>query len=306
LAKKDGLKWTFQIASDDGSKLYIGNKLWVNNDGLHSYRRKRTAGTLVVGQHPVKIEYFQKGGKSALMFTCKPPRGRLTYVTARRGLKLMQHSLERGLKEEIYYGGSNAKIPNLNKKADAMRIVPLVNYASTKANWKGFTKADNFAVRWSGQLSISRKGSYKFSLRSDDGSRLFLDSKLIVNNDGTHGMRNREGRAPLRIRSYDVILEYFEKAGHAGMSFRYMGPGTGGMKVVPSKVLTARLTTTKTILPPARCTCIPCGTSKSKNFGTGKCGPQSAKCGASKGTAKDGCYTSAKKTCDCQTLKATR
>jgi len=216
------------------------------------------------------------------------------------------YSTEHGLKEEIYYGGKNSKIPNLNKRADAMRIVPVVAYANTKANWKGFTKADNFAVRWSGQLSISQKGSYKFSLKSDDGSRLLLDRKLIVNNDGTHGMRNREGMAPLRQRSYDVILEYFDKTGHAGMIFRYMGPGTGGMKIVPRNVLTARLTTTKTILPPARCTCIPCGTSKGKNFGKGTCGPQSGTCSASKGTAKDGCYTSAKKTCNCKTLKATR
>jgi len=310
LGKKGGSKWVFKIASDDGSKLYIDKKLWANNDGLHGLKSKDGSGTLAKGQHAVKIEYFQKGGGAALLFMYKPPRsGRRGWrqVSSRSGLKMMQHPVERGLKEEIYYGGSNSRVPNLNKKADVMRIVPVVNYAPSKTNWKGFTKADNFAVRWSGELSISQKGYYKFSLRSDDGSRLFLDRKYIVNNDGTHGFRNREGRSHLKQRSYDVILEYFEKAGKAGMVFRYMGPGTGGMKVVPSKMLTARMAATKTTLPPARCSCIPCGSSKAaKKFGKGKCGPQSEKCSASKGTAKDGCYTSASKTCNCKTLKATR
>jgi len=304
IGKKGGSKWMFKLTSDDGSKLYIGTKLWVNNDGLHAYRSKKTAGTLVVGQHPVKIEYFQKGGKSGLTFTYKPPRGRWALVTSQKGLKLMQHSLERGLKEEIYYGGSNSKIPNLNKKADAMRIVPSVNYANTKANWKGFTKADNFAVRWSGQLSISQKGAYKFSLKSDDGSRLFLDSRLAVNNDGAHGMRNRESTKTLRQRSYDIVLEYFEKGGHAGMTFRYAGPQTRhNMVIVSSRVLTARLASTMTPLP-KRCTCIPCGSRKSKAFGKGKCGPKSAVCSGSSGNAKGGCYSSVSTTCDCKSLKA--
>jgi len=306
LGKKGGSTWVFRVLSDDGSKLYIDKKVAANNDGLHSFRGKTATVALAHGQHHVKIEYFQNAGRAGLAFMYKAPRTKTWHkVASRTGLKMMQHPLERGLKEEIYYGGKHSRVPNLNKRADGMRIVPVVNYAATKANWKGFSKADNFAVRWSGQLSISRQGSYKFSLKSDDGSRLLINRKYVVNNDGLHGMRNREGRATLRVRSYDVILEYFETTGNAGIIFRYMGPGTGGMKVVPFKVLTARMLPTKTILPPSGCACIPCGSKTPKRFESGKCGLQNGKCSASKGAAKDGCYSSVSKQCNCKTLKTT-
>jgi len=306
LGKKGGSKWVFKVLSDDGSKLYIDKKLAVNNDGLHGFKGKDGSATLAHGQHHVKIEYFQKGGKAGLVVLYKAPRTKsFRTLKSEIGLKMLQHPLERGLKEEIYYGGKNSRIPNLNKKPDSMRIVKNVNYKLTKANFPGFTKADNFAVRWSGELSISRGGSYKFKVMSDDGSRLFLNGKSIVNNDGTHAMRSREGRATLRVRSYDLILEYFQKEGKAGMVFKYMGPGTGGMRVVGAKVLTARMSPTKTILPPSHCACIPCGSKRPKEFGKGKCGAANGKCSASKGAAKDGCYSSESKECNCKTLKTT-
>jgi len=293
-------KWTFGVQSDDGSNLYINKKKWVSNDGLHGSRFRKGQGKLVKGQHQVRLEYFEKGGKAGLVFMYKAPGSR---SFARVDAKILKYQVEHGLKEEIFYVSSKNGMPNLNKNADAMRVVPTVNYASTKANWKGFTKNDNFAVRWSGDLQITRKGGYKFSLVSDDGSRLFLDGKYIVNNDGAHGMRNKEGRATLRQRSYAVLLEYFEKTGNAGMIFRYMGPGTGGMRVVPAKVLTARFASTKTPEPKS-CKCIPCGSRKPKAFGKGKCGPKNNGCNGAKGTAKSGCYSSQSTVCDCKTLKA--
>jgi len=302
LGKKYGSKWSFKVYSDDGSKLYIDKKLAVNNDGVHAFRGKAASVTLAKGQHHVKIEYFQKAGQARLLFLRKRP---LTKSWQPVRSKMMQHPIERGLKEEVYYGGKNSRIPNLNKRPDSMRIVNNVNYKPTKVNFQGFSKAVNFAVRWSGELSISRMGSYKFLVMSDDGSRLFLNGKYIVNNDGTHAMRSREGRATLQVRSYDLILEYFQKEGKAGMVFKYMGPGTGGMRVVGAKVLTARMSPTKTILPPSHCACIPCGSKRPKEFGKGKCGAANEKCSASKGAAKDGCYSSESKECNCKTLKTT-
>jgi len=139
---------------------------------------------------------------------------------------------------------------------------------------------------------------------SDDGSRLFMNNRLVVNNDGLHGMRNREGGKSLGQRSYAMILEYFEKGGHAGMIFRYAGAQTKSkMVLVGRSVLTARLEKTRTPSQPS-CKCIPCGTKTPKAFGKGKCGPKNNGCNAAKGTAKNGCYSSVSTVCDCKSLKA--
>jgi hypothetical protein len=237
--------WKFKLESDDGSKLFIDNDEWIINDGIHSMKTKYGKGKLVKGQHHIRLEYFQKSESSGIILSKRGPKAkRYTYVTKSQ----IKYAPVKGFKEEIYYKikGSMTKVPDMNLKADVQRFVPRVNHKETKVNWKNFVKNDNFAVRWSGMLQVQKGGPYKFSLNSDEGSRLFVRNKLLVNNDGIHSMRNVEGTATLR-RAVDIILEYFEQKGNAGMIFRYMGPDTGNnMKFVTAKVMTARYAGTRT------------------------------------------------------------
>merc|ERR1719253_2249476 len=106
------------------------------------------------------------------------------------------------------------------------RRVARVHYPATAAMWNGFTQKDNFGVRWSGFLVISRKGVYRFSIASDDGSKLYIDNKFIVNNDGTHSMKSREANYRCSDGQHYLRIEMFEKAGKAGMIFSYKGPDT--------------------------------------------------------------------------------
>ena len=52
---------------------------------------------------------------------------------------------------------------------------------------------DKFALRFSGAIQITTPGKYRFFTRSDDGSRLYIDDHLVVNNDGLHGMSKKGG-----------------------------------------------------------------------------------------------------------------
>lgn len=54
--------YVFYTDSDDGSKLFIGDKLVVDNDGLHGVIQKRGLIPLATGYHPVRICYFNKTG----------------------------------------------------------------------------------------------------------------------------------------------------------------------------------------------------------------------------------------------------
>lgn len=52
-------KWQFELTSDDGAKLFIDDKLVVDNDGLHTAKAAQGEATLAAGQHWLKLEYFQ-------------------------------------------------------------------------------------------------------------------------------------------------------------------------------------------------------------------------------------------------------
>jgi len=74
-------------------------------------------------------------------------------------------------------------------------------------------KDDNFGFVFKSLIKIPKTGVYGFSTDSDDGSRLFIDNKLIVDNDGLHGLNKEEGFVPLEKGFHIVRVEYFEKNG---------------------------------------------------------------------------------------------
>jgi len=127
-----------------------------------------------------------------------------------------------------------------------------VHYKDSDKAWPGFAQKDNFAARWSGILTIGQEGPYRFSVTSDDGSKMYLGNKRVVNNDGLHAIRRMESTVRLKSSRYRIIAEYFEKMGHAAMYLKYMGPhtqdkmafvgeGTNAMRAMERKIRTPKI-----------------------------------------------------------------
>jgi alpha-L-fucosidase len=62
---RDGV-FVLTLASDDGSRLFLGNDLIVDNDGLHSLQEKSAEVALSAGLHPIAVEYFERTGGAEL------------------------------------------------------------------------------------------------------------------------------------------------------------------------------------------------------------------------------------------------
>ncbi|MFM7582042.1 MAG: PA14 domain-containing protein, partial [Caldilinea sp.] len=76
--------------------------------------------------------------------------------------------------------------------------------------------ADNFAARWTRTLEVTEPGRYRFTLNSDDGSRLFIDDQLLINAWYDHGVsRTFSATLELAAGSHDVRVEYYERRGAA-------------------------------------------------------------------------------------------
>ncbi len=66
---KEPGQYIFVMDSDDGSRLFIGDQLMIDYDGLHgSGKEKSYLVPLKKGFYPVRVEYFQKGGDMEFMF----------------------------------------------------------------------------------------------------------------------------------------------------------------------------------------------------------------------------------------------
>ena len=69
---------------------------------------------------------------------------------------------------------------------------------------------DHFAFKFEAWIKIPETGLYKFYTYSDDGSTLYIDGKLVVNNDGGHNARYRESRVGLEKGFHKLEVHYFE------------------------------------------------------------------------------------------------
>ncbi|MDQ1273170.1 MAG: hypothetical protein QG591_1800 [Planctomycetota bacterium] len=85
------------------------------------------------------------------------------------------------------------------------------------ASFKEIFSGNQFSVIWSGRLHAPRNGLYKFYTESDDGSFLYIDDKLVVDNGKEHGIKTAEGSVYLTRGYYDIKVKYFNSKGGSHM-----------------------------------------------------------------------------------------
>jgi len=83
-----------------------------------------------------------------------------------------------------------------------------------------------FAIDYSGRFWIEEPGLYRFELISDDGSKLYIDGQLVVNNDGLHPAQTRTGEFTLAGGIHRIRVSYFQgPKDRLALVLRVAGPG---------------------------------------------------------------------------------
>jgi len=94
---------------------------------------------------------------------------------------------------------------------------------------------DGFSVRWRGELRIAEPGRYTFYLNSDDGSRLYVQDELVVDNWSPHGELERQGFVDLRTGNVPIRVEYFDHTGTALVQLAWSTPSRGKHVIPPAR-----------------------------------------------------------------------
>ncbi len=85
---------------------------------------------------------------------------------------------------------------------------------------------NEFGLVFTGKLDAPKDGMYFFQLASDDGGRISMDGKPVVESDGIHPASPiREGKVKLTKGAHEFRLEYFQAAGQAELFAAWHGPG---------------------------------------------------------------------------------
>ena len=85
-------------------------------------------------------------------------------------------------------------------------------------------------------IKIEKDGKYEFATESDDGSRLFIEGKEVVNNGGVHPVQLAKGNVELKAGDHKLVLEFFQGGGGAACVLGWTVPG-GKRENIPAKAL---------------------------------------------------------------------
>ena len=106
----------------------------------------------------------------------------------------------------------------------ASQIDPTINFNFGTGNI-GPGNADYVDVRWHGQVQPFYSQTYTFYTTSDDGSRLWVNGQLVVNNWNAQPPTEKSGTITLTAnQKYDLLMEYFEKTGGAVAQLSWSSP----------------------------------------------------------------------------------
>jgi len=79
---------------------------------------------------------------------------------------------------------------------------------------------EHVALRFEGDIKIDTPDVYVFELTSDDGSRLWIDDALVVDNDGLHSALAKRSRVALGQGLHKIEVHWFNKTGGAELSVK--------------------------------------------------------------------------------------
>ncbi len=82
--------------------------------------------------------------------------------------------------------------------------------------------ATGYSVRWTGKLTVPESGNYIFAITGDDGYRLYVDNKLVIDKWEDQSATTKKIELNLKAnQGYDIKLEYYQNQGGASIRFEY-------------------------------------------------------------------------------------
>ena len=86
-------------------------------------------------------------------------------------------------------------------------------------------KREFVARLYTGFINAPEDDAYKFWLMSDDGSKLWIDGQLVVDNDGLHSPTEKTGVLGLSKGWHHVRVEWFNASGGAELMLKWAPVG---------------------------------------------------------------------------------
>ncbi len=125
-----------------------------------------------------------------------------------------------------------------------VRIDSTVDYYWSYGSPDPKLSADNFVARWSGKFQVPFSDTFTFTTESDDGARLWIDNKLVIDKFDIQESTEWSANVDLKTgQTHTIRLEYMENQGEALVHLRWSSPQFDKAVVSKSQLFGALLIT---------------------------------------------------------------
>lgn len=204
---------TYRITTqnDDGVRVFLGDKHIIVDWNIHGVVNNEALVSLTGGTYAMAVDYFDHVSQAVLVVGWQrigPPKAGVpdvTVLSSQSAPPPPPPSSQAAWLANYWNNTSLSGNPVLTRNESA------ISY-----NWgwgspaPGIVATDFFSARWTRSLHFDA-GTYRFTTQSDDGIRVFIDGRLIIDNWTIHAEETNVSDVALEAGTHTIVVEYFEQ-----------------------------------------------------------------------------------------------
>jgi len=206
--------YRFTATMDDGMRVWVDDALVIDSWRDSQVHTEIVDLFMTSGEHEIKVEYYEAGGKAVAKFSWTPIAGLPAPSTA--------HWQGR------YFNNMTLSGPPVFVRAD-----PEINFDWQMGSPWPTVNNEQFSARWTRSVPAN-PGNYQFDVQTDDGVRLWVNGQLLIDQWHVNQAANFSASTFHPGGPLDLRLDYFENEGAALIKLQVnMGEGSSSSQATP-------------------------------------------------------------------------
>ncbi|HSM56068.1 MAG TPA: PA14 domain-containing protein, partial [Candidatus Sulfomarinibacteraceae bacterium] len=201
-------RYRFTTRTDDGVRLWVNNQLIIDQWKDQEATSHSAEITLPAGSIPIRMEYYDRTGGAVARLSWTQVQGATTQT----------------------WRGEYFNNTSLSGSPAVVRDDSSINFNWGRSGPVLGVRRDDFSVRWTRTVNM-QPGRYRFTTRTDDGVRLWVNNQLIIDRWVVQPLRSHSVEVTLPGGATPIRMEYFERSGlaEAHLSWGLLSGATPGV-----------------------------------------------------------------------------
>ncbi|MDQ0231429.1 beta-N-acetylglucosaminidase/single-stranded DNA-binding protein/SH3-like domain-containing protein [Metabacillus malikii] len=202
-----------RIKADDGARVYVDGKLVIDQWSNGGYREKAIKLSISDNKnvqanekdiHWIEVQYYDYISAGKVDFSLEP----------------VKEATEATWLGEYYPSNNFKGTPAIVGGTNALTKVDNIHFNWGNGSPLSGIPTDHFSARFTKE-DIFEEGTYLFNVLADDGVRVYLDDKIVLDAWPNSDYKDKKTAVDISQGRHKIVVEYYEKTYGAYLTFNY-------------------------------------------------------------------------------------